>query len=489
MTDPSRAAARAEAALVDLARAPDRRAPATAHLLLAAARRGADVELDAQLAFWEGRAPGSRGGDARYRWELRHERAPDAGWCGPASEWTTWRPGDADYFAREPARFEERLTVPIAVVGGLALLERCADDERTRALLAEALPVARRDFAQRAQMAHAWADLFALHVLVRAPRVLEHLEPFAIAIASCWAPELAADGLVQGVRFPFHGQPLPSASAMLAGGLLALGIDVPQVARLAAGLLERTSDGARWADGAEAPDFFTTFLVAELLARVDPAFDPLPAARFVAAAQGEDGLFRALGPEAPWLTDSVARFLRATERPFAERFEWPHLPDANRDHKTKLPFYAYFVRLAELLGALPGLAAADCELAFLDLCGFRAFNNRFGQERGDAVLAAVAGELDAIEGVVAVRDGGDEFLLVGAPTGEGLGERLRAFRARWPEVFAARFGADVPPVRARVLLGVAEGGRVRAARERLGREVGALKQLDEEAPLRELGRL
>ena len=44
-------------------------------------------------------------------------------------------------------------------------------------------------------------------------------------------------------------------------------------------------------------------------------------------------------------------------------------------------------------------------------------------------------------------------------------------------------------MRARVLLGVAEGGRVRAARERLGREVGALKQLDEEAPLRELGRL
>jgi diguanylate cyclase (GGDEF)-like protein len=195
----------------------------------------------------------------------------------------------------------------------------------------------------------------------------------------------------------------------------------------------------------------------------------------LAALQADDGLWRALGPEAPWLSGQVLGLWQLFEQPFAARFRWPYLPEHNRDHKTRLPFFAYFADLAQLLAALPGLSSTEVELGFIDLVGFRTFNNRYGQDAGDGVLSAFARELEGIQAARAIRDGGDEFLVVGAPERTDLRGELDRFRKSWPERFRARFGADVPPVAARILVGRVRAGRLIAAREELGRAITGLK--------------
>jgi len=163
--------------------------------------------------------------------------------------------------------------------------------------------------------------------------------------------------------------------------------------------------------------------------------------------------------------------------PFASRFRWPHLPAANRDHKTRLPFYAWFDLLARLFASLPSLAASETELGFIDLAGFRAFNNAHGQDAGDSVLAAFAGELARIEAAAAIRDGGDEFLVVGAPSRPPLAPDLEAFLVSWKAAFHACFGADVPGVAPRIVVGHSTGAELRALRQRLGRAITRLKDL------------
>jgi len=476
-------AERAEAAVAALVASLDHRSPMTPTLLLAARRLGLPADTSAALDFWSARSPGSLVSEARYRWELNHARAPDATYCPPIDEWTPWRPRDARVMSAEGRpRFEQRFTLPISIADGGALLASL-EDPRAATMLLEAEPVFRRDLAEYVQAKHAFKDLFALHCLARRPAMLERMHPFAIAIASCYTTDARRDGAVRGKRFPFHDVPLVSTSAMLAGGLLALGIDTDLVAILASHVAERSAD-AGWSDAPDDdPDVLTTLLAAELLARIDPSFDPAPAVAHLERAQRRDGTFRALGPEVPWLTDAAARFLRDAALPFARRFRFPHLSGANRDHKTGLPFYAYFMDLARLFGALPGLAAAPAELAFLDLAGFRAFNNAHGQDLGDAVLKEIARALDDLPESVAIRDGGDEFLVVGAP-GARLEPALRSFRGARPQRFRDTFGDDAPPVVARILLGRVPGRRLRDAREHLGRAVGALKHRE-----RELGRV
>ena len=79
-----------------------------------------------------------------------------------------------------------------------------------------------------------------------------------------------------------------------------------------------------------------------------------------------------------------------------------------------------------------------------------------------------------LESAAAIRDGGDEFLLIGSPTASGLGQRLDALRARWPTVFRERFG-DRPPVAPRIVIGRSTGRDLIRARERLGRAIAPLK--------------
>src|SRR5262249_20099360 len=161
--------------------------------------------------------------------------------------------------------------------------------------------------------------------LVARPRALRLLHPLAVAIATCYAA--STRHAVLGLRYPFHDKPLVSASAQLAAGLLALGSDLELVVRLV-GFVSRAERPGGWGGGAES-DLMATWTAADLLARVDPAFDPEPAARRFAALQGDDGFWRALGPDAPWLTLEIARWLIAARRPFAERFRWPYLAAEN----------------------------------------------------------------------------------------------------------------------------------------------------------------
>lgn len=95
--------------------------------------------------------------------------------------------------------------------------------------------------------------------------------------------------------------------------------------------------------------------------------------------------------------------------------------------------------------------------------------------RGDEALRAFAQALDAIPGSMAIRDGGDEFILVGTPTATGLPGRLAAFRAIWPRSFAEAFG-DAGIVAPRVLTAVVAGRDLVQARNTLGLEVGAVKK-------------
>lgn len=443
-----------------------------------------DVDAQAILDFWDRRAPGSMVSDARYRWELTHARAPGASYYVGFEDWEPWRPKDARVISREGADFELRLTLPISIADGCELLARHAADERCARFLDESAPVFRKDLAGFVHAAHAWKDSFALYSLTRRPHALERMQPFAIAIAACYTPEAKRDGWVAGRRFPFHDKPLVSASAMLASGLLALGNDVRVVAKLSEYVRGAQREGG-WGDDDGPNDVLTTLLAAELLSQIDPSFDVEPVVRFLADAQREDGTWRVLGPEVPWLTDAVSAWLGDAALPFASRFRFPHLPSGNRDQKTGLPYYAYFTELVRLFGEIPGLASSSVRMAFMDLAGFRAFNNQYGQDLGDAVLAAFADELQEIPDSMTIRDGGDEFLVLGAPMGSDLPESIRAFRERWPSRFVEEFGSDAPPVTARVLLATVDGSRLREARERLGREVGALKH--EEAELGRVG--
>jgi GGDEF domain-containing protein len=342
-------------------------------------------------------------------------------------------------------------------------------------LLAEAAPVLRRDFAGFVQALDPWQDTFALWCLTRRLRALLLLHPLAVAIATCYA---AAPGPVLGTRFPFHRQPLVSASAQLASSLLSLGLDLDLVAELVDFVAGERLPSGGWGDATDEADVLTTLVAADLMVRIDPSFDFGPTRELLEGMQGRDDLWRAIGPEAPWLSAEVVTLLLAARQPFALRFRWPYLPPANRDHKTKLPFYAYFAELGRLFAALPGLRGATVELGFIDLVGFRAFNNAYGQERGDEVLRAFAQELEGIDAVRAIRDGGDEFILVAAPERRGLKNALDGFRRDWPDRFRERFGADVPPVAPRILVGHTRGKGLISAREELGKRITTLKHAE-----------
>jgi GGDEF domain-containing protein len=101
---------------------------------------------------------------------------------------------------------------------------------------------------------------------------------------------------------------------------------------------------------------------------------------------------------------------------------------------------------------------------------------------GDEVLAEFAGAIGTLGASRAVRDGGDEFLIVGTPTHAGLEADVRELCRAWPERFLRRFGSDAPPVVARVLVGSARGRDLGALRERLGRALGELKLRKKDVP-------
>jgi GGDEF domain-containing protein len=235
----------------------------------------------------------------------------------------------------------------------------------------------------------------------------------------------------------------------------------------------QTSD-CGFADEGQHADPLTTLAAVDLLSTLDPAFDPAPSVGWFARTQEPAGWWRALDPEVPWLTAAVVEWLESAERPFAERFRWPAYQRVDLDRKTGIPGYVAFDRLARVFEAVPGIAGAPVAIAFGDLAGFREFNNAFGQEMGDRVLRTFATALSELDASLAIRDGGDEFLVVGAPTRRDLAEDLERFGAEWPARSAGSTarGRVVAP---RFVVSSVEGRELRAARERLGRAISGVK--------------
>ncbi len=403
----------------------------------------------------------------------------------PRAEWRAWRPSEDEVCRREPGRFTASLVLSPVLADSAELLGRLADggDEAAAKVLAVVLPVARRDFARYAEMNHAWTDTWALWQLARRPRALRLLHPFALALADGYAARAeAAGGVGTGSRFPFHERPLVSVSAQLAAGLLALGGRQRLAGRLAAWVAGRSRPDGAWGDADEPPDPLTTLVAADLLGGLEPAWDPGPTLRWIDARRRPDGALVAMGPEAAWLTLAADELAERLSRPFPARFRWPGLAVEQRDRRTGLPFLGYLADLARLFAEVPSLAGAPVELAFLDLAGFGDWNNAFGMAAGDEVLRFLASELAAVPGAVAVRDGGDEFLLVAAPGDDGLPERVRQLRLGFPARFRARFGEGALPVAMRVVTTRVAGRDLEAGRDLLGIEIARLKAAHPKPP-------
>ncbi len=444
-------------------------------------RRAVGGSFTPVLDFLEPRVSGNPRSASRYRWELSHRVGVRMPPYAPSEKaWIPWRQGEAHALGRDAFEVESRLLLPIIIAENLdALLGIVAaggpDAARAGSLLEQATPIVRRDLARYIAVTDAWEDTFALWCITRTPRVVEHLHSLAVALAVTYAS--GTPEAVRGMRFPYYDKPLPSASAQLASAQLALGMDLETATALVAFVRDARRPSGAWSDDADREDPLTTLIAADLLVRTDPSFDLAPTLAYFVATQDADGLWRALGPDAPWLTAEILDLAAAAAQPFAARFRWPHCGRHDIDQKTGAPVFAHFLAIAKLLAALPGLAAAPLELGFIDLIGFRTFNNRYGQDAGDRVLELFATELAPITGARIVRDGGDEFLVVGAPSRPPLEPDLRAFMAAWKQRFHACFGADVAPVLPRIVVGRGTGATLRALRERLGREITTLKDL------------
>jgi diguanylate cyclase (GGDEF)-like protein len=444
---------------------------------------GLDHDPANLLAGW---APGvtRETGAIRYRWGIYPRFAGSfPAWIGPIDDWRPWRAADATAWAERAARpLEdiERLLTPIILTDTLDLLSDVArgpdgSGDLARAFLDEALPKVRRDAAGWVQELRAWADTWALWAMARRPGALTLLYPFAAAIAGSYATSARkAGGKVLGTRFPFHDVPLASGSAQLATGLVALGVHPNLAGVLTAFVRAHQRDDGGWSDGDGPSDELTTFVAAELLAALDPAFELAPTASWFANRQRPDGWWRACGPEATWLTVEVLAWLRRSSRPFSARFTWPHLAVTNRDRRTGLPFYGYFADLERLFEAVPGLAQAPIDVAFIDLAGFGTFNNAFGMAKGDEVLRTFAQALARIPESMAIRDGGDEFIVLGTPTGARLAARMAAFREAWALEYATTYGQGV--VAPRILTATTTGDRIVEARNELGIRIAHLKR-------------
>ncbi len=344
-------------------------------------------------------------------------------------------------------------------------------------LLAELRPRIEADVASCVMGSDAWRDTLLLWLVTRRERVLAELHPLAFAIANRYAMlARRSAGLVCGNVDRDRSAPLVSASAHLASALWAIGYFPSLVPGLVAFVQDSMGPLGGWKDPGESEDPLTTLAAADLLLGVDPGFDGHPTATFLARLQRRDGGWGVGGNEVPWLTAAVVEWLERRDLPFHQRFRWPACHRWERDRKTGIPGFAHFGQLARAFADLDGLAGRPVGVAFVDLAGFHAFNNRFGMALGDRVLREFAQALAELPGATAIRDGGDEFLVVGAPERDGLASDLDAFRVAWPGRFASVFGTEAPPVAPRILVTATDARGLVAARDVLGERIGALKE-------------
>ncbi len=444
-----------------------------------AASNGRPVDPLPLLESLESNRIGGRRGSRRYRWSF-----PVAGWI-ELDERLRWRPAEREWVERHGAEHAARLWVPPVLVEHVELLDRLGRGggatgtdvaTRARALLSEALPAIEDDVAQRIAGVDAWGDTFLLWAFARRPRALARVPGLVSAIASRYAARAArTGGLVHGRSFPFFDVPMPSATAHLAAAAARTGEGLDLVARAVEWLrAEQRPDGG-WGDPRQPSDPLTTLAVAELLGLLDASFDPASVLEVMESQLGErDARPVLVGPEWPWLAAEILAFAAWSGRPFRERFRWPHVPRWMTDARVGVPRYEAYLVDARLFAEVPGLARLPVECAFIDLAGFGAWNSVHGQAAGDELLALLAGELRRIPESRTIRDGGDEFLVLGAPMADGLRARLRAMFARWPDVSRERF-PELPVVPLRAVIGHGPGGELRPLRELLGIAIGAAK--------------
>lgn len=446
---------------------------------------GEPIDIGWLLAAWMGRAASSgragHGPDS-YPWPLALNPAGGRpAYIGPDQTWRAWRPADAPARSADPGRFFARLIEPLVITESGEFLESLIAvegpaTELAEELLARALPATRRALATHAAHRHAWADTFALWALTRRPRLLRRVHPFALAIADGYAASALVDeGIGRGSEAPFEDQALASVSAQLAGGLIALGLR-PKLAASLIGFVKRAEDAlGGWGDGGGPVDVLTTLVSAELLSQTDPEFDPARTALALTRLQDPDGWWRAAGPDTAWTTRAVAELLTSVETPFAARWRWPQLAIEHRDRRTGLAWGTWLADLGRLMSEVGGLSRAPIEIAFIDLAGFGAWNTRFGQALGDRVLRSFAQVLAAIPGTVSTREGGDEFVVLGAPTASGLQTLIERACLTWQARFRAEYGNELAPVRPRILVTETRGAGLLAARDALGFAIGTLK--------------
>jgi GGDEF domain-containing protein len=447
------------------------------------AMTGEGIDVGWLLNAWATRSPD------QYPWPLSLDPSgPRPAYVGPNDAWRAWRPAEEPVRAADPARFFARLIEPLVISESAEFLESLISvDGPARELAQErlvlALPSIRRALAVNAAHRHAWADTFALWALTRRPRILRRVHPFALAIADGYAASTLIDGSIGlGSEAPFRYRPLASVSAQLAGGLIALGLR-PKLAAALIGFVKRAEDAlGGWGDGGGPVDVLTTLVCAELLGQTDPKFDPHRTASALVQLQDQDGWWRAAGPDAVWTTRAVAELLGRLELPFAQRWRWPQLAIEHRDRRTGLAWGTWLGDLGRLMSEVEGLSRAGIEIAFIDLAGFGAWNTRFGQALGDRVLRSFAQVLAEIPGTVATREGGDEFVVLGAPTATGLLGRIRLACVVWQTRFRAEYGSELAPVRPRILVTATRGGGLLAARDALGYAIGTLKARWPEPP-------
>jgi len=475
-----------------LATDPRREALFPTTLLDLQASTGETVDVGWLLSAWTARTaslPAAEGAgrsprllQVDYPWPLSidHDGQRPV-YVGANDSWRAWRPAEEPIRASDPERFLARLIEPLVITESAEFLETLIalngpTRETAEDLLVLSLPAIRRSLAADAAHRHAWADTFGLWAVTRHPRLLRRIHPFALAIADSYAASaLIDDGIGRGSEPPFRDRALASVSAQLAGGLISLGLRPKLVASLI-GFVKRAEDAlGGWGDGGGPVDVLTTLVAAELLGQTDPEFDPRRTMAALASLQDADGWWRAAGPDAIWTTRTVAELLVKLELPFADRWQWPQLAIEHRDRRSGLAWGTWLADLGRLMSEVPGLSRARIEIAFIDLAGFGAWNTRFGQPLGDRVLRSFAQTLAQVPGTVATRDGGDEFVVLGAPTATGLEKKLQDACAAWQTRFRTEYGAELVPVRPRILVTSTRGGALIAARDALGFAIGTLK--------------
>jgi GGDEF domain-containing protein len=116
------------------------------------------------------------------------------------------------------------------------------------------------------------------------------------------------------------------------------------------------------------------------------------------------------------------------------------------------------------------------------MADFGNWNTAHGQAAGDELLAWLTTLLRTLPESRTIRDGGDEFLVVGAPLATGLEDRLRRLFGRWAEA-SKTIGPDLPVVPLRAAVTTTRADSLRDARDSLGRWIGILKADFPDPPL------